>query len=75
MAADAWPLVGTSIGFTSLDEMNARLLCGDPKTQPRLAAVPVRIPQPMPSVQGSIYQIQKASGARHFDTLADSHAD
>jgi hypothetical protein len=42
------------------------LLCGTATITPRLADVPVRIPQPQPPTQGSIYEIQKAMRARNF---------
>lgn len=65
-AADAFPLRGSMSPFESLEEYDARLLCGKPTITPRLAAVPVRIPQPQPATQGSIYEIQKALRARNF---------
>jgi hypothetical protein len=52
--------------FESLEEYDSRLLCGEPTITPRLVEVPVRIPQPQPATQGSIYEIQKALRARSF---------
>jgi len=65
-AADAFPLRGSMSPFESLEEYDSRLLCGRPTITPRLAEVPVRIPQPQPATQGSIYEIQKALRARNF---------
>jgi len=65
-AADAFPLRGSMSPFESLEEYDSRLLCGRPTITPRLAPVPVRIPQPQPATVGSIYEIQKALRARSF---------
>jgi ectoine hydroxylase-related dioxygenase (phytanoyl-CoA dioxygenase family) len=65
-AADAFPLRGSMSPFESLEEYDSRLLCGEPTITPRLVEVPVRIPQPQPATQGSIYEIQKALRARSF---------
>jgi ectoine hydroxylase len=65
-AADAFPLRGSMSPFESMEEYDSRLLCGAPTVTPRLADVPVRIPQPQPATQGSIYEIQKALRARNF---------
>ncbi len=53
-AADAWPLTGG----TNWDDFNAHLLRGEPVPDPRLEAVPVRIPLPTHERQGSIYEVQ-----------------
>ena len=65
-AADAFPLRGSMSPFESIEEYDSRLLCGTATITPRLADVPVRIPQPQPPTQGSIYEIQKAMRARNF---------
>lgn len=65
-AADAFPLHGSMSRFESLEEYDSRLLCGAPTVTPRLADVPLRIPQPQPATVGSIYEIQKALRARNF---------
>jgi len=67
MAADAFPIAGSRMHYGSLEEFNARLLCGEPTLEPRLAAVPVRIPYPEAPTQGSIYEVQKAMGRRYFE--------
>ncbi len=68
-AADAWPLQGSLSKFSTLDEYDSRLLCGQPTTRPRLEAVPVRLPIPSPGEYGSIYNVQKGSLSRSFGTL------
>jgi phytanoyl-CoA hydroxylase len=64
-AADAWPLLGLKEG---IDKFNEQLLVGEPSLSPRLAPVPVRMPLPPAEHQGSIYENQRASGRRYFDT-------
>jgi len=63
MAADAFPIMGSMTSFGSLDELDARMICGNSTIEPRLTPVPVRIPLPQPDARGSIYEIQK--GLRH----------
>ena len=65
-AADAFPLQGSMSPFEGMEEYDSRLLCGKPTIEPRLVSVPVRMPQPQPPTQGSIYEIQKAMTARNF---------
>ena len=64
-AADAWPLLGFKDGFEKFAEL---LLAGAPTNEPRLTAVPVRLPLPPAEHQGSIYENQRASAARYFAT-------
>lgn len=66
-AADAWPLLGFAGGVEKFDEL---LLAGARTLEPRLAAVPVRLPLPPAAHQGSIYENQRASGRRFFATAA-----
>lgn len=66
MAADSFPVMGSMTGFDSLEEYNARMLCGEPTIQPRLSEWPVRIPLPQPANRGSIYEIQKGLKHRGF---------
>ena len=61
-AADAWPLVG----FTDLAEFDSRLLCGEPVLTPRMEPVPVRIPLPKHSRDGSIYEVQSTLARSAF---------
>ena len=67
-AADAWPLLGFKDGIDKFDEL---LLAGRPTLEPRLAAVPVRLPLPPAEHQGSIYENQRASLRRYFATAGD----
>ncbi len=62
-AADAWPLLGFKDGIEKFDDL---LLAGAPTIEPRLTAVPVRLPLPPAAHQGSIYENQRATGARYF---------
>ena len=58
-SADAYPIMGGMTEFSSLEEFDRRLLCGASTIEPRLEPVPVRIPLPQPSTQGSIYENSK----------------
>jgi phytanoyl-CoA hydroxylase len=62
-AADAWPLLGFADGW---DRYNSLLVSGEPSVEPRLESVPVRLPLPPASHQGSIYENQKGMAARFF---------
>ena len=68
MAADAFPVMGSLTTFGSIEEYDARMLCGSPTLEPRLAPVPARVPLPQPGPYGSIYEIQKGLKARSFET-------
>ena len=61
MAADAFPVMGAMTKFESIEHYDSLMLCGETTKQPRLADVPVRIPQPQPAKAGSIYEIQSQS--------------
>ncbi|MEM9761505.1 MAG: phytanoyl-CoA dioxygenase family protein [Pseudomonadota bacterium] len=69
-AADAWPLLGSSSYFHALgqrkfwDDLQERMITGEPVLEPRFAEVPVRMPLPPASDTSSIFQIQKSGGAR-----------
>jgi ectoine hydroxylase-related dioxygenase (phytanoyl-CoA dioxygenase family) len=62
-AADAWPLMGVA----DLQDFDARLVTGTPTIEPRLAAVPVRMPLPPAQRQGSIYENQSDASRRYFE--------
>ena len=62
-AADAWPLLNAP----SLEDFDRRLVAGRGTIEPRVAAVPVRLPLPPARNQGSIYENQTA--ARRSFTL------
>ncbi len=68
-AADAFPIMGALSKLPSIDEYDSRLLCGEPTLEPRLAPVPVRIPQPAPADFGSIYELQNSSSEPAFESL------
>ncbi len=65
-ASDAWPLMG----MKDFEEFDSRLLAGDSVVTPRLAAVPVRMPFPPASRQGSIYETQAAAKKSYFGRAA-----
>lgn len=53
-AVDAWPLTGAG----EWDAFNRAILRGEPTNQPRVTAVPVRMPLPPAERGGSIYENQ-----------------
>lgn len=53
-AADAWPLMGVK----DLESFDATMVHGKTTIEPRLTAVPVRMPLPPAQKQGSIYENQ-----------------
>jgi ectoine hydroxylase-related dioxygenase (phytanoyl-CoA dioxygenase family) len=63
-AADAWPI----LGVPDFAQFREQLLCGEDTLEPRLEKVPVRLPLPPARHQGSIYENQKTSGRRFFQT-------
>lgn len=67
MAADAFPIMGAMTRFDDIREYDDRMLCGVSTLAPRLADIPVRIPQPQPAKAGSIYEIQNGLARRAFD--------
>jgi ectoine hydroxylase-related dioxygenase (phytanoyl-CoA dioxygenase family) len=67
MAADAFPIMGSMTNWSGIEDYDARLLCGTPTVTPRLADVPIRIPQPQPGDRGSIYEIQGGLSTRSFE--------
>ncbi|MEX1005770.1 MAG: phytanoyl-CoA dioxygenase family protein [Acidimicrobiia bacterium] len=60
-AVDAWPLYRTP---TDLDAFNADIVRGHPTLEPRLEAVPVRLPLPLP--EGTIFELQAMSTDKAF---------
>lgn len=61
--ADAWPLITAP---KSIEAFDAMMVAGRPTLEPRLTAVPVRLPLPPADLQGSIYENQKALPNRFF---------
>lgn len=62
-AADAWPLIHPP---TSWDPWTSLLVAGQDTLEPRMTAVPVRLPYPAAPMQGSIYENQRDLGTRFF---------
>lgn len=62
-AADAWPL----LRFTSLEELDSRMICGEPTIEPRLRYAPVRMPLPPALAEGSIYENQTVLRNKYFE--------
>ncbi|GAB5377558.1 MAG: phytanoyl-CoA dioxygenase family protein [Acuticoccus sp.] len=67
MAADAFPIFGSMTKSPSIEDYDSRMLCGVATKEPRLAPVPVRIPQPQPARAGSIYEVQKSAARKGFE--------
>lgn len=71
-AADAWPLVGCgapggrSCAGADYTEYDARMICGQSTSEPRMIALPVRLPLPPAGDGSSIFTAQAESGYRYF---------
>ena len=63
-AVDAWPLVQKIDDIGAYDEM---IVAGESTLEPRLEAVPVRLPLPPATHQGSIYENQRTLKHRFFE--------
>ena len=61
-ACDAWPLMGIS----DLNEFDGMIMHGKPTLHARMEEVPVRMPLPAASNQGSIYENQSTLENRYF---------
>jgi phytanoyl-CoA hydroxylase len=55
-SGDAWDIRG--IDEPSWEDYRATMLVGEPSIEPRMAALPVRLPYPPPLRKGSIYESQ-----------------
>jgi phytanoyl-CoA hydroxylase len=64
-AADAFPMVQLKGDYAAYERRMAR---GVSTREPRVEPVPVRLPLPAAKHQGSIYENQKGSGRRWFQT-------
>lgn len=64
-AADAWDLAG--LKEPSWDAYENTMLAGSASIEPRMAAVPVRLPYPGPERTGSIYESQSILKNTYFD--------
>ena len=69
-AADSWPLMALHQDFA---DSHSKLLCGQ-DTDPRMEAVPVRLPLPPAKHEGSIYENQRTASRRYFPSAADLEA-
>lgn len=65
-AADAFPMVNMKGSF---EDYESRMARGVSTREPRVEPVPVRLPLPAARHQGSIYENQKGSGRRWFETF------
>lgn len=70
-AADAWPLMAVHQPWK---EFRDSLIAGEDTIEPRMIEVPVRLPLPPAPHQGSIYENQKGSKGRYFQTAEDLDA-
>ena len=62
-AADAWPLIHPP---TAWEPWTALMVGGTDTLEPRMTAVPVRLPYPSAPRQGSIYENQRDLETRFF---------
>jgi hypothetical protein len=69
-AADAWPLLGAGSYIHRLpqremwEDLQTRMVCGQPLIEPRIEKCPVRLPLPPAPDPSSIFKTQKSGGAR-----------
>ena len=68
-AADAYPIMGGMTKFETLEAFDEKMLCGNSTINPRLAPVPVRVPQPQPELNRSIYEVQKNLAKTAFEKI------
>ena len=59
-ASDAFPIIGSMDAFKNMEHFDQQILCGEKIIEPRLSNIHLRIPQPQPDKNKSIYEIQKA---------------
>jgi ectoine hydroxylase-related dioxygenase (phytanoyl-CoA dioxygenase family) len=69
-AVDAFPLMG----IPSWEKFNANIVTGEPTMHPRLTPVPVRIPLPTATYEGSIYENQRTLGTRYFEVYGEAQS-
>ena len=62
-SADAWPLVNAPVDWAA---WHALMVTGEDTVEPRVEAVPVRLPLPPAANQGSIYENQRGLANRFF---------
>ena len=72
--SDAWPILGASSYFHGLgqdgfwEDLQDRMIIGQPCTEPCVENVPVRMPLPPAPNASSIFQTQKSGGAKSIFT-------
>lgn len=71
-AGDAWPLVGLKGEFNHC--FYDLMVKGQPTNQPRTVSAPVRLPYPAALSGGSIYENQKGTESRYFETFEHKQA-
>jgi len=67
-ASDAFPIIGSMDVFKDMENFDQQILCGEKILEPRLSNIHLRIPQPQPDKNKSIYEIQK--GMNPSDLIA-----
>jgi hypothetical protein len=70
-AADAWPLISPP---TKWEQWESLLVSGEETLEPRMTAVPVRLPYPAAPNQGSIYENQLDLATRYFEPAESTAA-
>ena len=53
--------------LTDFEEFNKRIVRGSATIEPRVEAVPIRMPFPKATHQGSIYENQRSLGHNYFE--------
>ena len=71
-AADALPIAGGFGPFSDWDELNSRIISGEQPLEPRVSAVPVRLPQPLPPQATSIFALQQQGNNKLYAKRAGS---
>ena len=59
------------LGVANFEEFNGRMVLGEPTIEPRVVAAPIRMPLPPADHQGSIYENQRGTGRRFFETYEE----
>jgi phytanoyl-CoA hydroxylase len=66
-AVDAWPI----LGIKDWDSFNEAIVRGQPTTQPRMEALPIRVPYPKSKFVGSVYEEQRGMRRSYFEKFDD----
>ncbi len=67
LAADAYPIMGGFTKFINIEEFDKKMLCGETTNLARLEKIPIRIPEPRPKNDKSIYEVQKGITKTTFE--------